>query len=77
MTVITLREDKFYACCWDIDIIIKRESWILLELDAGDVENIPHLVLLQRQWKDTIVFLECKLSAGRRFLQRYCPSLNY
>ncbi len=55
MTVITLREGELYAYCWDLDIIIKRESWVMLELDEGDIESIPHLELLRHQGKGTIV----------------------
>ncbi|MBU1691661.1 MAG: hypothetical protein KKD65_13145 [Gammaproteobacteria bacterium] len=40
---------------WDLDIIVDRGSWVMLELDEGDISDIPHLDMLRTQGKGTIV----------------------
>lgn len=66
MTVISLRDGVLCAYCWDLDIVIKRGSWVMLELDAGEITDIPHLDLLQAQGKGTIVLWQSldRLMAG-------------
>ena len=55
MTVVSLRNSVLCAYCWDLDIVVERGSWVMLELDAGDIADIPHLDVLRTQGKGTIV----------------------
>lgn len=55
MTVISLRDGELCAYCWDLDVIAKRGSWVMLELDASDITDVPHLDVLRSQGKGTIV----------------------
>lgn len=66
MTVVTLRDDALCAYCWDLDVIVERRSWVMLELDAGDITDIPHLDILRSQGNGTIVLWQNldRLTAG-------------
>jgi hypothetical protein len=66
MTVVSLRDSAYCAYCWDLDIVVKRGSWIMLELDDADIADIPHLDILQSQGKGTIVLWQNldRLTAG-------------
>ena len=55
MTVISLCDGELCAYCWDLDIVAERGSWVMLELDAEDIADIPHLDLLRTQEKGTVV----------------------
>ncbi len=55
MTVISLKDGVYSAYCWDLDIVVERGTWIMLELDEVDLQDIPHLNELRTQEKGTIV----------------------
>ena len=54
-TVISLRDGLICAYCWDLDVVVKRSSWIMLELDADDIAKLPHVNQLWTQKKGTII----------------------
>lgn len=66
MTVTSLANGQLSAYCWDLDIVVARGSWIMLELDDEDIKTIPHLDMLLAQGKGTIVLWEHldRLTAG-------------
>lgn len=55
MTVASLSNGTLSAYCWDLDVVVDRQSWIMLALDQGDIEKIPHINVLKDQGKGTIV----------------------
>ncbi len=66
MTVISLRDGALSAYRWDLDVIVERGTWAMLELDSEDLADIPHLDVLREQGKGTIVLWENldRLTAG-------------
>lgn len=66
MTVTSLVDGQLSAYCWDLDIVVARKSWIMLELDEEDIKDIPHLDMLLAQGSGTIVLWERldRLTAG-------------
>lgn len=71
MTVVSLRDGVLCAYCWDLDVVVERGSWIMLELDAGDIAEIPHLDVLRNQGRGTIVLWQNldRLTAGESSTQ--------
>jgi hypothetical protein len=55
MTVVSLHKGTVCAYCWDLDVVVKRNSWVMLELDQDDINKLPHLDTLHEQGKGTIV----------------------
>lgn len=72
LTVISFRDDKFCAYCWDLDVIVERGSWVMLELEPVDIANIPHIEVLHSQGKGTIVLWQNldRLTAGESSVDR-------
>ena len=66
MTVISKQDNLITGLCWDLDIVIDRQSWVMLELDAEDLANTPHLDILAKKNNGTLVLWEKldKLIAG-------------
>jgi hypothetical protein len=66
MTVISLRDGVLCAYCWDLDVVVESNSWVMLELEAEDITDLPHLDVLRTQGKGTIVLWQNldRLTAG-------------
>lgn len=55
LTVISVRSGKVSGAIWDLDEVIKRESWSLLELDESDLHVVPEIEGLQKKESGTLV----------------------
>lgn len=55
MTVVSLRDGLLNAYCWDLDVIVERGSWVMLQLNDDDIAKIPHLDVLKTQGSGSIV----------------------
>ncbi|SDP42177.1 Histidine kinase-, DNA gyrase B-, and HSP90-like ATPase [Pseudomonas arsenicoxydans] len=66
MTVLSKKDNHISAYCWDLDIVVERGAWVMLELNACDYEEIPHFRDLEAQTSGTIVLWQKldKLVAG-------------
>lgn len=66
MTVISKQGSVVTGLCWDLDIVIDRQSWVMLELDKDDLANIPHVESLDKRKSGTLVLWQKldKLIAG-------------
>lgn len=58
MTVISLRDGVLSARCWDIDMINRRRTWVLLGLSEDEAAELPHVDILRQQGHGTIVLWE-------------------
>lgn len=59
LTVITKRDGIMSAAQWDIDHIIKMNSWSLLEFTIDEIKNMKIASLLDNKISGTIVLWEC------------------
>ncbi|WP_397451819.1 ATP-binding protein [Pseudomonas sp. NA-150] len=66
MTVVSKQGNVVSAFCWDLDVVIKKGSWVMLALDSVDYEAVPHFSELMGQRSGTIVLWQNldKLTAG-------------
>lgn len=55
LTVISLKNNTIAVRCWDIDLIIKREDWILYVPEPEEIEDLPLFKALQNQGHGTLV----------------------
>ena len=66
MTVISKQGSVIKGLCWDLDVVINRQTWVMLELDDQDLASIPHVDTLARRKSGTLVLWQKldKLIAG-------------
>ena len=66
MTVISKQDSLVTGLCWDLDVVIARQSWVMLELDEEDLVNTPHVEMLVERKHGTLVLWQKldKLIAG-------------
>lgn len=66
MTVVSKQGGVITGYCWDLDVVINRKSWVMLELGEEDLESIPHINTLAESGSGTIVLWQKldKLIAG-------------
>lgn len=56
MTVVSLMKDgEISAFCWDLDVILAKKAWVMLELNDDDISKMPHVEDLQAWGSGTIV----------------------
>lgn len=55
LTVISLKENRFSARCWDLDVIAAEEEWMLVEFDQEEVIGLPLVRELISQGQGTLV----------------------
>jgi len=55
LTVVSKKKSKVSAYCWDLDHVLKAESWELLELDEDDISVLPQISDLMALSEGTIV----------------------
>ena len=58
LTVASKNGDTISAYCWDLDHVLDANSWELLELDDGDICNLPQIASLKQLSEGTIVLWE-------------------
>src|SRR5690606_22866294 len=71
MTVISLMKNGVLtAFCWDLDLILSKQAWVMLELDEPEIALIPHVEKLKEWGSGTIVLWQQldKLAAGESSL---------
>lgn len=67
LTVISLKNGKLSARCWDLDLVDKRKAWILSVPDSdAEIRPLPHVDELLQQKRGTVVLWEDldRLAAG-------------
>lgn len=55
MTVISKQDSEINAFCWDLDVVIEKGAWVMLQLEAEDCQTLPHFSQLLSQQSGTIV----------------------
>ncbi|WP_030140402.1 ATP-binding protein [Pseudomonas fluorescens] len=55
MTVISKQEANISAYCWDLDVVIEKGAWVMLQLEASEYQVLPHFNKLSLQKTGTIV----------------------
>lgn len=55
LTVISKKNDRISAYCWDLDHVLLAESWDLLELEEDDFLHLPQIDTLKQLSEGTIV----------------------
>ena len=70
LTVVSKKNGKLSACMWDLDLVEKRENWILGVLDMSEAENLRFVDQLGKN--GTIVIWEefDRLHAGEASLEK-------
>lgn len=58
MTVISKKDGDYSAFCWDMDFVINKEDWMVLELDDTEIKNKPGMDYLSEIESGTIVLWE-------------------
>jgi hypothetical protein len=68
LTVVSKRDNKISACRWDLDYVRKRRDWLLLELDAAEVDALPYVEEFKARKSGTMVLWTVldRLAAGDR-----------
>ncbi len=75
LTVITLKDNTVSARCWDIDLIVQREDWILYVPEPDEIEVFPLFNDLRNQGHGTLVIWQQldRLCAGESSITRALP----
>ena len=71
MTVVSLTKDgSLTAFCWDLDVILEKKAWVMLELNEHEISSIPNVADLQEWGAGTIVHWQQldRLAAGESSL---------
>ncbi|BBN54402.1 ATPase [Pseudomonas chlororaphis subsp. aurantiaca] len=55
MTVISKQDTCISAFCWDLDVVIEKGAWVMLQLEESDCQVLPHFNKLSSQKSGTIV----------------------
>jgi DNA mismatch repair enzyme (predicted ATPase) len=55
LTVVSLKSGVMSGAIWDLDEVIERQAWALLELDADDIRKIPDIDRLEKHERGTLV----------------------
>ncbi|NNA75325.1 ATP-binding protein [Pseudomonas lactis] len=55
MTVISKKDADINAFCWDLDVVIEKGAWVMLQLEISDCEALPHFSQLVTKKSGTMV----------------------
>lgn len=71
LTVVSLQDGVTCSFCWDLDVVVSKVSWVMLELEEQDIADIPHLDVLKNQGQGTIVLWQNldRLTAGESSIE--------
>ncbi len=58
LTVITKKDGKISAACWDLDYIVRKANWSLQIFSQEEIEALPEYNALKKQESGTIVTWE-------------------
>ena len=72
LTVVTLKGGVLSARRWDLDHVARRQDWMLLQLSADEVNELPLVAELRAQGHGTLVLWQefDRLAAAERSLER-------
>lgn len=71
MTVVSLKEGVLSGYSWDLDRVLKRKAWTLLQLNSSEIRKLPHVDQLVSRKSGTIVLWEelDRLAAGESSIE--------
>lgn len=55
LTVLSKRDSILSGRCWDMDLVNKRNTWVLLSLEDSDIKPVPHIEALLERKQGTLV----------------------
>ena len=55
LTVVSYDNQKLNGYTWDYNHIIETQDWMILELDASEINELPYISHLKEQKKGTLV----------------------
>lgn len=55
LTVVSKKNDKLSAFCWDLDSVLYSKTWDCLELDFDEIEQMPMIEILKEASQGTLV----------------------
>lgn len=55
LTVITKKEGRCHAACWDLDLIAEKGDWVLINYSAREIAQLPFADRLKKQESGTVV----------------------
>lgn len=55
LTVITKKDGRMHAACWDLDVIAEKGNWVLINYTAGEISKLPFADKLKKQKSGTVV----------------------
>lgn len=55
LTVISKRDGKMNAACWDLDVVKDKGNWVLLKYYTDEISSLPFVEMLSAQKSGTIV----------------------
>jgi len=55
MTVISKQDADINAFCWDLDVVIEKSTWVMLQLEVSDCQALPHFNQLLSKKSGTMV----------------------
>lgn len=55
LTVVSKKNDKLSAFCWDLDFVLYSKTWDCLELDSDEIEQMPMIEILKETSQGTLV----------------------
>ena len=73
LTVVTCKNGLLAARCWDLDLVAKRETWVVSAPDTQEeIMALPHVIDIVRSGHGTIVLWQDldRLAAGESSLDR-------
>lgn len=76
LTVVSLKDKRISAYCWDLDHVRAKQSWTLLELEEAEIKRLPHVTTLLEQRAGTLVLWQelDRLAAGETSVSRALES---
>ena len=58
LLVVSKKNEKISAYCWDLDHISKEGSWMLIGYEQDEIKNLPYIELLDEVESGTYLVLE-------------------
>lgn len=58
LIVVSKKDEKISAFSWDLDYVILKNSWSILEFDEEEIRKLPHIELFNNVEQGTYVLLQ-------------------
>lgn len=55
LTVITKKDGRMHAACWDLDVIAEKKDWVLINYTSREIPGLPFADRLKKQNSGTVV----------------------